>query len=167
MGFRFKGSAVFMSGMALVLLCGLTQANGQERPYVFNFPAGWQQVQEKGTVATAISQDKTVIIRVYERTVQNATALQLLNERMSKIVHVKVFNPPTDMSQLSLRFNANSVAKMHLGFLRQKDNKKCSHRAFVFVKQDRAVLVEALAEFEAPEAVFKQADTVIESFRFK
>jgi len=162
-----KGFVSLLSVMILSLLCGQDNVNAQGRPYNFSFPAGWQQVQEAGTVAAALSPDRTVKVTIYERSVQNITAIRLLQERMSQIVHTKVFSPPTDMSHLSTRFNANSVAKMHLGYLRPGDNKKCSHRAFVFVKQNRAVLIEAVAVFEAPEAVFKQADGVIESFRFR
>ncbi|MBN1533392.1 MAG: hypothetical protein JXA20_12060 [Spirochaetes bacterium] len=145
----------------------MSQVHGTGRMYHFSFPPGWQQVQEKGAVAAAQSPDGTVKLRVFERTVPNSTALQLLQERMGQVPHVKVFTPPTDMSGMAARFNADSVAKMHLGFLRPGDGKKCSYRAFVFTRQHRAVLVEALAAFEVSESVFKQADSVIESFRFR
>jgi len=154
-------------GAFVIMLCGIASVKGQDRPYHFSLPEGWHQSQEAGAVAAAWSPDRSVQIRIYDGPANNSTALQLMRQRMKNIAHVKVFTPPADMSQLASRFMADSVSKMHLGFLRKGDNKKCSYRAFIFVKRNRAILIDSLALFEAPEAVFKQADVVIESFRFK
>ncbi len=99
--------------------------------------------------------------------VNGSAALHLMQQRMKNIAHVKVFTPLTDMSRLASRFKADSVSRMHLEFLRKGDNKKCSYRAFILGKQNRTILIDSLALFEAPEAVFRQADEVIEPFRFQ
>ncbi len=164
---RGKRVSQSICNAAVIILCGIVSLNGQDRPYHFSFPDGWQQSQEAGAVAAAWSPDRSVQIRIYDGPANNSAALRLMQQRMKNIAHVKVFTPPTDMSRLASRFKADSVSKMHLGFLRKGDNKKCSYRAFIFVKQNRAILIDSLALFEAPEAVFKQADEVIESFRFQ
>jgi len=164
---RGKRVRTSMFASAVIILCGIASLSGQDRPYHFSLPDGWQQAREAGAVAAAWSPDKSVQIRIYDGTANSSAALQLMQQRMKNIAHVKVFTPPTDMSRLASRFKADSVSKMHLGFLRKGDNKKCSYRAFIFVKQNRAILIDSLALFEAPEAVFRQADEVIESFKFR
>jgi len=157
-----------MAGAVLgILLWAAGTAAAAEPSFTYKMPERWKVETPKGLVATATSPDNTVHIKIYElANKNNLTALQLAENQLKKGRHVKVINPPTDMSKMKDRFGADSVAKMQL-VTKRPDGVEVSYRAFAFVKKGTFVVIEAYATKEATESVFNQANTVIENFRFK
>ncbi|MBP7735550.1 MAG: hypothetical protein KA369_06205 [Spirochaetes bacterium] len=156
--------SIIMAGILMAAI-GLTYA--AEPSFTYTMPEGWKVESPKGTVATATSLDNNVHIKIYEfANKDKQNALQLCEKQLARGKHVKVLNPPTDMSKMKDRFGADSVAKMQL-VMKRPDGAEVSYRAFVFVKGGTFVVIEAYATKEATKEVFDQANAVIENFKFK
>lgn len=165
--FRSAVSLAIAGAVLGVFLSAAGTAAAAEPSFTYRMPEGWKVETPKGLVATATSPDNTVHIKIYElANKNNLTALQLAENQVKKGKHVRVINPPTDMSKMKDRFGADSVAKMQL-VTRRPDGAEVSYRAFAFVKKGVFVVIEAYATKEATEDVFNQANAVIENFRFK
>lgn len=153
--------------MAAIFMAFIGLAYAAEPSFNYTMPDGWKVESPGGTVATATSPDNNVHIKIFEfANKNNQNALQLCEKQLAKGKHVKILNPPTDMSIMKGRFGADSVAKMQL-VVKRPDGAEVSYRAFVFVKGNTFVVMEAYASKKATKEVFDQANKVIENFKFK
>ena len=160
-------SLIMAAAMMGLILSAFGSRAAAEPSFTYAMPEGWKVETTKGAVATSTSPDNSVHIIIYEfPNKNNLDALTIAQNQLKKIKYVSIINPPTDMSKMKDRFGADSVAKMQLARERA-DGAQLSYRAFVFVKKNTFVVIEALATKEAPEAVFNQANSVINSFKFK
>ncbi len=165
-----RWGVVVVAAAVLVPIC-LPGAHGRAladgAPIVYTLPAGWTQSDEQAAVAAATSPDQSIRIIVrYFPLPSPMTAMQVIQKQKTKVKHDRVVTPPTDMSQLKARFNADSVAKMQLSGVTTEGG-KFLYRAFAFVKGRNLAVIEAIVNTKAGEAVFKQADGTVNSFRFK
>jgi hypothetical protein len=153
--------------MVGVFLAAIGLIFAAEPSFNYTMPEGWKVETPAGTVAAAVSPDTNVKIVIYEfPNKENITALQICEKQVAKKKSARVVNPPRDMSDMKDRFGADSVARMQL-VLKNPNGAEVSYRAYVFVKKGTFVVVEAYATKEATDEVFKQANVVIENFKFK
>ncbi len=163
----FTGSATAIMTVT-VLACVFFFAGPlkAEAPITYQLPDGWVADSERAAVAAATSPDKTVRLIVrYFPLKGRMQAIQIIKGQKTKVKHDKVITPPTDMSRLKKKFNADSVAKMQLACTAANGG-KFLYRAFVFVKGGNFVVIEAFVNTKADKKTFKQTDGTVESFRF-